>query len=205
MKHTKESLDLTERISIEIDNKTFHHHYHILYDIVNTYNPTKQITYVEIGCYAGGSACLVLQRPNTKVISIDTGVAIHPDVVHNNVNRLNIHNNEYHYILADSQRMDTVENLKQIVNNIDVLFIDGDHSYTGVTNDFSLYSELVNKNGYIIFDDYDSLDCPEVKPAVDDIISKTNGSFNVIGTLPNIFNARPNWLTAGNDFIIQKL
>jgi len=205
MKHTKESLELTERISHEIDNKTFHHHYHILYDIANTYKSNKQITYVEIGCYAGGSACLVLQRPKTKVISIDTGIAIHPDVVHSNIARLNIHDNDYHYILADSQLTDTVEKLKKLTSKIDILFIDGDHSYGGVINDFTLYSELVNKNGYIIFDDYNSPDCPEVKPAVDNIILKTNGMYKSIGTLPNIFNARPEWLTEGNNFIIQKL
>lgn len=37
MKITKESLDLTRKISDEINNQTFHHHYHILYDIAQSY------------------------------------------------------------------------------------------------------------------------------------------------------------------------
>jgi len=206
MKHTKGSLELLEQISNDIENKTFHHHCHILYDIANTYKLKKHITYLEIGCYAGASACLMLQRPNTRVISIDTGEVISADIVYNNVNRFNIHNNEYHLILGNSQIYETVDRIKQITDSIDILFVDGDHSYNGVTTDFMLYSELVNKDGFIVFDDYnDSIHSPEVKPAVDAIISNIKGLYNVIGTLPNIFNARPAWLTEGNDFIIQKL
>ena len=49
----------------------------------------------------------------------------------------------------------------------DVMIIDGDHSYEGVKQDFDLYLPLVNKGGYIIFDDYDVKDWPEVKDFVD--------------------------------------
>jgi plasmid rolling circle replication initiator protein Rep len=44
MKHTNESLELTKRISNEIENQTFHHHYHVLFDIANTFKKTKNIT-----------------------------------------------------------------------------------------------------------------------------------------------------------------
>ena len=36
---------------------------------------------------------------------------------------------------------------------MDVLFIDGDHSYEGVKKDFELYSLLVKKGGIIAFHD----------------------------------------------------
>jgi len=39
---------------------------------------------------------------------------------------------------------------------IDVLFIDGDHSYEGIKNDFELYSKLLSPNGVIIIHDTDS-------------------------------------------------
>ena len=39
---------------------------------------------------------------------------------------------------------------------IDVLFIDGDHSYEGVKKDFDLYSTILNKRGVIILHDTDS-------------------------------------------------
>jgi hypothetical protein len=95
MKHTQESLLLTRTISDAINNQTMHHHYHILYDIANTYPKDTNITYVEIGCYAGGSSCLMLQRPNTRVISIDLGQPISKETVYSNVKNLNKFNNQY--------------------------------------------------------------------------------------------------------------
>lgn len=49
----------------------------------------------------------------------------------------------------------------------DLMIIDGDHSYAGVKTDFENYSPFVRPGGYIIFDDYDSPDWPEVKAYVD--------------------------------------
>ena len=206
MKHTQNSLDITRYISDNIDNQTMHHHYHILYDIASVYPKKQNITYVEIGCYAGGSACLMLQRPNTNVISIDLGHPIHESVVHANVLRLNKHNNSYNYLKGNSQTYEMVDRLKELTNEIDILFIDGDHSYQGVINDFMLYEGLVKKGGYIVFDDYnDAQHSPAVKPAVDDIIPTIESTYDIIGVLPNIYGARPDTLIEGNDFIIQKL
>ena len=39
---------------------------------------------------------------------------------------------------------------------IDLLFIDGDHSYEGVKKDFELYSKLISDNGMILIHDTDS-------------------------------------------------
>jgi cephalosporin hydroxylase len=202
---TIESLRLTEKISNEMDGKTFHHHYHILYDIVNLYPVDYNLTYVEIGCYAGGSACLVGQRKKTNIISIDLGTPIYPDVPKNNFKKFNIHGNSYKYIQGNSQSIDIVTELKKNINSIDVLFIDGDHTYGGVIKDFELYSPFVSKNGYIIFDDYnDSHHSPDVKKAVNNIIEKIT-NYEIIGTIPNTFNARPKELTDGNCFIIKKI
>lgn len=206
MKYTKESLDITKKISENINNQTFHHHYHILLDIANTYNKNYEVVYVEIGCYAGGSACLLLQRPNTKVISIDLGYPIPFEIVNKNISNHNVHNNFYNYIRGNSQQKETVDTLKNLIDHIDILFIDGDHSYNGVINDFLLYEELVLSKGYIIFDDYnDQKYSPEVKIAVNEIVKSYSNKYKIIGTLPNIYNARPDTLLDGNDFIIQKI
>jgi len=206
MKHTQESLNITRYISDNINNQTMHHHYHILYDIANTYPQDTNITYVEIGCYAGGSACLMLQRPNTNVISIDLGYPINESVVYDNVLRLNKFNNSYNYLKGDSQTYGMVDRLKELINEIDILFVDGDHSSQGVINDFMLYKDLVKKGGYIVFDDYnDAQHSPAVKPTVDNLIPSLKSTYNIIGTLPNIYGARPDTLLEGNDFIIQKI
>jgi predicted O-methyltransferase YrrM len=205
MKHTQESLNITRYISDNINNQTMHHHYHILYDVAQTYPQDQNITYVEIGCYAGGSACLMLQRPNTRVISIDLGSPIPEEVVHTNVQKLNKFNNLYNYLKGSSQTHEMVDRLKELTNKIDILFIDGDHSYQAVINDFMLYEGLVKSGGYIIFDDYHDYGCPGTKIAVDEIVETVKERYNIIGTLPNIFGARPDTLTEGNDFIIHKI
>lgn len=205
LKPTKTSLNLTEKISNEIDDNTFHHHYHILYDIANTYPKDQKIVYVEIGCYAGGSACLMLQRPNTKVVSIDLGYPIPEEIVHKNVSKLNKHNNLYNYLKGDSQTHEMFIRLKEVVSDIDIFFIDGDHSYQAVINDFMLYEGLVKKGGYIVFDDYRDTGCPGTKIAVDEIIDSVKDRYTIIGTLENFLGARPNTLIYGNDFIIQKI
>jgi cephalosporin hydroxylase len=204
--YTQTSLIEVENISNQINNQTFHHHYHILYDIANAYPIDYILNYVEIGCYAGGSACLMLQRENTSVFSIDLGNPINPDIVKQNVNKLNKHNNNYNYIKGSSHDLEIFNKLIECIDEIDILFIDGDHSYGGVILDFEMYSKLVKSGGYIIFDDYNDYQySPQVNSAVDYIVSNLKNSYNIIGTVKNTFGARPSELIDGNCFIIQKL
>ena len=204
--YTQTSLIEVENISNQINNQTFHHHYHILYDIANSYSVDYILNYVEIGCYAGGSACLMLQRENTNVFSIDLGIPIHPSVVNENVNKLNKHNNNYNYIQGSSHDLNVFNKLSNHINEIDILFIDGDHSFDGVTKDFEIYSKLVKNGGYIIFDDYNDYQySPEVKPSVDRLVLNLTDKYNIIGTIQNTLGARPSELIDGNCFIIQKI
>ena len=202
MIHTAKSLEIVERISSEIQEQTFHHHYHILYDVpVHRKNPV----YVEIGCYAGGSACLMLQRESMNVISIDLGQPIPETTVRKNVSKLNVLNNNFHYLKGNSQTESMVQELKKLTDTIDVLFIDGDHSKEGALKDFSLYNEMVVSGGYIVFDDYnDSVHSPGVKLAVDELVQTLTG-YEIIGTLENTFKARPATLKDGNCFVLRKL
>jgi predicted O-methyltransferase YrrM len=205
MKHSKKSLKIVESITKKMDGETFHHHYHILYDIINLFPKEYNLNYVEIGCYAGGSACLVLQRNNTNVYSIDLGHPIAPEIVIKNIQKFNTNNNLFEYIQGNSQTQIILNKLKSFLNHIDVLFIDGDHSFLGVKKDFELYNPLVKSGGYIVFDDYNDEDfSPEVKLAVNEIIKNLN-EYEIIGVLPNIFGARPKTLKEGNCFIIKKI
>ena len=49
----------------------------------------------------------------------------------------------------------------------DVLIIDGDHSFDGVKFDFENYAPMVRPGGYILFDDYDVPEWPDIKRYVD--------------------------------------
>jgi hypothetical protein len=212
LKPTQKSLDIVALIATNVS--TFHHHYHILFDIAETFGD-KKINYVEIGAYAGGSSCLMLQRLNTTIVSIDLGEPIPKGVVFENVINYKNNNNYYKYIQGNSQIIETKNEVIGALNNsrvlgysnkIDLLFIDGDHSFDGVIADFNMYSDLVAIGGYIVFDDYyDDVHSPDVKKALDEIILPNLVDYEIIGTLENSLGAYPSELKDGNCFIIKKV
>jgi cephalosporin hydroxylase len=60
------------------------------------------------------------------------------------------------FLIPDvSQKQETLNKTKEIFNNdeIDFLFIDGDHTYNGVKQDYEMYGPLVRKGGIIAFHD----------------------------------------------------
>lgn len=64
-------------------------------------------------------------------------------------------NQKLYLLREDSHQQETLEKVKEILNGnqLDFLFIDGDHSYEGVKKDFEMYSSLVRKEGIIAFHD----------------------------------------------------
>jgi predicted O-methyltransferase YrrM len=56
---------------------------------------------------------------------------------------------------SDSRSPETLRRVREILGQrpVDVLFIDGDHSYAGARRDFELYSPLVGTGGIIVFHD----------------------------------------------------
>ena len=64
---------------------------------------------------------------------------------------------------------EAIDDLKGILSDrkCDLIFIDGDHSYEGVSSDIENYTPFLNTGGTIIFDDYAN---EEVKRAIDDYI-----------------------------------
>lgn len=60
-----------------------------------------------------------------------------------------------HLIRANSHYKSTLNKVINILKDkkLDLLFIDGDHSYEGVKKDFEMYNALVNDNGIIAFHD----------------------------------------------------
>ena len=64
----------------------------------------------------------------------------------------------------DSHDPSTVEELQRLLAGapIDFLFIDGDHSYEGVKQDFELYAPLVRNGGIVALHDVGAVDAPGV-------------------------------------------
>lgn len=205
-KITKDSLIANKKISDKMEGKTFHLHTHILYDI-RTELGDCDIKYLEIGAYSGGSVSLVSSHYYpTKCYSLDLGYPIEKGTVERNVSNFKNSGSTFRYIEGNSQSPDIIDLVNKEVGDIDILFIDGDHTKDGATKDYLNYSPLVKSGGYIIFDDYlDDIDSPEVKIAVDDIVKSIDtDKYEIIGSLYYDFLSDFTHLKASNLFIIKK-
>ncbi len=70
---------------------------------------------------------------------------------------------------AKIMRMFSHEAAPEIKNgSLDFVFIDGDHSYTGVSKDIKLWKSKVKKGGFLGFHDYAHPRLPGVKKALDE-------------------------------------
>lgn len=188
---------------------SFHHHTHILYDVRHIISKEK-VTYMEIGSYCGASAALVLSHPGKTVVHCIDPLNLpksHYKGQHDQLTMLQNALKEYKDVnihqgySQDTKILNEVKDVK-----VDMLFIDGDHSYNGVRRDFNNYSPLVVSGGFIIFDDYlDAKHSPEVRKAVDDLVKDLEG-YEIIGSLPNYQNAYSGIpKTHLNEFILYKL
>lgn len=202
---TIDSLNKLKDISKNMDGKTFHFYTHVLYDI-RTHLGESEKTYLEIGSFAGGSISLVSSHNYpTKCYSLDLGNPMPQELVESNVNNFKNINSSFKYFKGNSQDINVVELVKNEVGVIDLLFIDGDHSYNGVIKDFNNYSKMVKPGGYIVFDDYnDYTDSPEVKPAVDYIVNNFFDEYLMLGTSKTDFPVGNLDNLGGNCYILKK-
>lgn len=203
------SLEIQRYITKMITRPSAHEHTHILYDIVTLLGlDGRKVDYLEIGSYIGSSACLVEQNTYTSSITCIEARKDFSEIVIDNLKKLNKHNIQY---LDVHNYRSTDPNVLNLINlqSFDLIFIDGDHSYNGVMNDFNNYIGLLKKGGYMVFDDYlDSKYSPGVKPAVDDIVIQlSNTEFEIIGTPLNYQNAKTKYDIGKymNEFIIKKI
>ncbi|HLG90823.1 MAG TPA: class I SAM-dependent methyltransferase [Candidatus Saccharimonadales bacterium] len=68
---------------------------------------------------------------------------------------------------GDSQSVEANNFVRDLNIEFDILFIDGDHSYNGVRNDYYNHLEFVKKGGFLIF--HDSVSFPEVGRFVNEL------------------------------------
>ncbi len=111
-------------------------------------------TVCELGCYQGGTLFLFAKvaRPDATIFSMD--LRFPPERLKAYA-RFASANQSIQFLAGDSHTQATYEKLEQKLGGrmLDVLFIDGDHSYDGVSKDFEMYSKLVRPGGLIAFHD----------------------------------------------------
>jgi len=100
---------------------------------------------LEIGSNYGGTTAGFC-RLFDKVITIDIRYNPNFDVLKQKFPN-------YQYIIADSTSNDTVALLKSMGIKFDFIFIDGDHSYEGVKNDYDKFRQFLAHDGYMGFHD----------------------------------------------------
>tara|TARA_B110000977_G_C10998571_1_gene462871 strand:- start:154 stop:714 length:561 start_codon:yes stop_codon:yes gene_type:complete len=156
--------------------------------IIDLKTKMKCGVYVEIGVLYGGS--IIEQMKDTQnciFVGIDPfsgyygnsydphrniDLTDHYNIVNNNISENNPNNHKYHLIKGKSE--DVVEDFENLNLEIDYLFIDGDHSYQGVMNDYNNYLKFVKKDGIIVFDNYNDSSWLEVTKAVNEILDSNN-------------------------------
>lgn len=173
---------IPEKINNNIDGRVCMTNYlHSLY-LIRVLMGSKPIKYLETGVFFGGSMLTAMQcKYPTKFVGVDffEGYYQKPfdpktkksptlNVVHKNIKRNNVHNHEYELIKGSSADDNVIKYVRDKYPKINLLFIDGDHSYDGVISDFYSYSDLVEKDGILIFDNYGCRGWPEVEVAVAD-------------------------------------
>lgn len=141
----------------------------------------KKLTIVEIGVHGGGSLLLtydLIQNTDSIIFGIDCWERITENKINGIDNNfwsteslekfLELHKNNRILLQNVINTYDKKNQIKLIQgfsndsdilnlfenNSIDLLYIDGDHSYIGCYNDLKNWYKKVKKNGYIINDDF---------------------------------------------------
>ena len=234
MEINKLCLEETKNISIKTSQemigsddpqfKRIHHNFHHVVLYIKDFIMKEQCkNYLEIGTHYGHSFSNMLQsKYKTKFLGIDIfkrwgdgKINNMEQLANDNAKKFNVNNYEYKLIKANSHSENTINVVKKYFpNGIDLLFIDGDHSYKGVINDFKNYFPLVNKGGYIIFDDYLPYKIGnkerEAPKAINKIVKENKDKINNIGLIDDIVEIYK--LKHGNifngmniDYIIKKI
>lgn len=115
---------------------------------------------MEIGSCLGGTFYVLckLSHPAGLKISVDYPFYKNQkeDMEAKNVHsKMKTFSENVHIIVGDSHLDDTKNKVLATLNGeqLDFLFIDGDHTYEGVKKDYEMYAEFVKKGGYIGFHD----------------------------------------------------
>jgi predicted O-methyltransferase YrrM len=111
----------------------------------------------EIGTSAGGTLYLLTRASRDDALIISVDLAIPP---HTRAARAKLAGKRQRLVSieGDSHGAETKDAVVRELggNRLDVLFIDGDHSYDGVRADFELYAPLVRPGGIVALHDVNS-------------------------------------------------
>ncbi len=146
-------------------------HFREFYDLIAEKAP-QGATIVEIGVYHGLSLIyLAIRRPDLKIVGVDwgrgctyTGFQKTTDALVGNLEKTNLTSRIPIIVWDSSKAADFIKDA-----SVWMVFIDGDHTYEGITKDIVAWLPKIQKGGIIAGDDYGGPGWPDVKKAVDEI------------------------------------
>jgi predicted O-methyltransferase YrrM len=136
--------------------------------VISLLKRRKLHTVIEIGTMQGGTLwlwCQLAQR-DALIVSIDLpGGAFGGGYHTKDLARFRSYAHEdqrLHFLRSDSHQKATKGEVTKALQGraVDLLFLDGDHRYRGVKQDFVLYAPLVRQGGVVLF--HDILPHPQV-------------------------------------------
>jgi predicted O-methyltransferase YrrM len=149
-----------------------------LVKLVEDVTRLRPATVLEIGTSMGGTLYLWtrLAQPDALIISVDLpggkfggGYSSLRTPLYERFSR---EQQQLHLLRASSHDGSTMAEVKRLLGDrsVDFLFIDGDHTYEGVKQDWEMYSPLVRPGGLVAFHDIaGNYDDTQVKRLWDDI------------------------------------
>lgn len=135
----------------------------IMHDALAPHFERVQLTLLDplVGYYAAGKKDILTGQPVTEA------------ALRRNLRRAGINDDDVTIIKCLSTDAEAMKAARE--RSYDVPVIDGDHSYEGVKFDFNNYALLVRPGGFIIIEDYQSPDWPDVTRFIDEEVSKREG------------------------------
>lgn len=173
--HNKENL--TEKFDMLTNLIPAHQRKHEFCKFINFLNDNNIRTVLEIGTADSGTHLLLSELLNSKKTMIAVDLELRNRL---SLKLLNSHQDLRLGIRGSSHSDKVIQQVASALNNkqIDLLFIDGDHSYEGVKKDFEIYQSFVANKGIIAFHDI-----------VPDSFSRTGYKTNsYVGEVPKFWN-----------------
>jgi predicted O-methyltransferase YrrM len=128
--------------------------------LANKVDSIRPLNILEVGTYTGGSLYVWARHFKScqKIISIDLPVGLRARKwAQSNIKFFKLFDEakQLYFLRENSHNAKTVAKVSEILGPepIDFLFIDGDHSYNGVRQDFENYRQFMRPGGIVAFHD----------------------------------------------------
>jgi len=126
-------------------------------EFLNLVNAIKPKTVLEIGTAMGGTLFLLSRFSSSKALLISMDL-LSDDISSRNFDfykKIARSRQSIVFLEGDSHKRLTLEKVEKILKDrkVELLFIDGDHSYEGIKKDFKMYSPLVKSGALVCFHD----------------------------------------------------